>query len=132
MSKVVPPLAIPTQSSHPYPMKPSTIQIIETVLKSDDTITERHRHSIVLALQDRQNETDHTPLSGPLLIRAGQAAKLLGLSRTTLWRMTKENTLKKITIRQGSGRYRVQDIMELAREGTNRESGDISGNQGGH
>lgn len=52
--------------------------------------------------------------TGPLLMPMGAAAKLLGVSRPTLWRMIKAGKLKKVEVLPGSFRVRREDIEALA------------------
>lgn len=51
---------------------------------------------------------------GPLLLGMGKAAKLLGVSRTTLWRMTHEGKLARVEVLAGSFRVRRADIEAIA------------------
>ena len=51
--------------------------------------------------------------TGPLLLRVGAAAELLGVSRTTLWRMMREGRLEGVEIRRGSYRVRRADLHKL-------------------
>jgi excisionase family DNA binding protein len=52
--------------------------------------------------------------SGPLLMRMSDSAKLLGVSRATLWRMIKSGILQKIEILPGSFRLRRADLEAIA------------------
>jgi excisionase family DNA binding protein len=54
--------------------------------------------------------------SEPLLLQMKNAAKLLGTSRTTLWRLIRSGRLGKVEILPGSFRVRRSDIEKLARE----------------
>ena len=53
----------------------------------------------------------------PLLIKIGEAAKYLGVSRPTLWRMTRDGLLKQVEVRPGSFRIRRQDLEKFAASG---------------
>ena len=55
------------------------------------------------------------PSNGPLLLGMGAAAKLLGTSRATLWRMIRAGRLKKIEMLPGSFRIRRTDLEALVR-----------------
>ena len=54
------------------------------------------------------------PLSGPFLIGMSDAARLLGLSRATLWRMIRAGRLEKVEILRGSHRLRRADVEMIA------------------
>ena len=51
---------------------------------------------------------------GPLLLGMSAAAKLLGVSRVTLWRMIKGGRLEKIEILPGTFRIRRADLEAIA------------------
>ena len=53
---------------------------------------------------------------GPLLLGMGAAARFLGVSRTTLWRMEQAGRLRKIEILPGSYRIRRADLELIANE----------------
>ena len=52
--------------------------------------------------------------TGPLLLGMTASAKLLGVSRATLWRMIKGGLLQKIEILPGSFRLRRTDVEAIA------------------
>lgn len=54
------------------------------------------------------------PARGPLLLGMGAAAKLLGVSRATLWRMIKAGKLSKVEVLPDSFRVRRCDIEAIA------------------
>lgn len=51
---------------------------------------------------------------GPLLLKLGQSAKFLGVSRTTLWRMIEKKLLEKVEILPGSFWLRRADLEAIA------------------
>ena len=55
-----------------------------------------------------------------ILHSGAQAAKLLSISRPTLWRLVKSGTLKPVHIR-GLTRYRRADLLALAAGGAGSE-----------
>jgi len=52
--------------------------------------------------------------TGPLLVSMGPAAKFLGVSRTTLWRMIQAGRLAKVEVLPGSFRVRRADLEAIA------------------
>jgi len=58
---------------------------------------------------------------GPLLMGMKAAAKFLGVSRTTLWRMIKDGRLDRIEVLPGSFRLRRADL-EMAAIGAGKNS----------
>ena len=72
----------------------------------------------------RSRQNGGAPLSrkhqndeAPLLMKMGEAAKYLGVSRGTLWRMTRDGRLKQVEVMPGSFRVRRQDIEKIAASG---------------
>ena len=59
--------------------------------------------------------------AGPLLLGMSAAAKFLGCSRATLWRICRAGRLTKVEILPGSFRLRRADLLALA-AGEGRES----------
>lgn len=60
--------------------------------------------------------------TGPLLLNMTESAKLLGCSRTCLWRILRAGKLKRIELFPGSYRLRRADVEALAagrKEGAN-------------
>lgn len=55
-----------------------------------------------------------TETVGPLLMGMMAAAKFLGVSRTTLWRMVSDGRLKKVEVLPGSFRLRRADLEAVA------------------
>jgi predicted DNA-binding transcriptional regulator AlpA len=49
------------------------------------------------------------------LFRPGDAARALGVSRPTLWRMTKENRIKHIVLRKDAIRYSESELRRLVK-----------------
>ena len=55
-----------------------------------------------------------TEPTGPLLLGMTASAKLLGVSRATLWRMIKGGLLQKVEVLPGSFRLRRADLEAVA------------------
>ena len=56
-------------------------------------------------------------VSGPLLVGMGAGARLLGVSRATLWRMIRAGRLDKVEVLPGSFRVRRADLEGIAGKG---------------
>jgi len=69
------------------------------------------------ALKVLRGELPHTcgrPVTGPLLLRMGEGAKFLGVSRATLWRICAAGRIKKVELFVGAYRVRRSDLEDLA------------------
>ena len=63
---------------------------------------------------ESRNQEKQTATSGPLLMGMTASARLLGVSRATLWRMIKGGLLQKIEVLPGSFRLRRADLESIA------------------
>jgi excisionase family DNA binding protein len=63
----------------------------------------------------------------PLLIAMGAAAKYLGVSRSTLWRICQAGRLKRVELFRGSYRLRRLDLDALAARNAVGPSGSMRG-----
>jgi excisionase family DNA binding protein len=72
------------------------------------------QQELVGGILDGRSDSKPSPLIGPLLLGMGAGAKLLGVSRATLWRMIKAGKLTKVEVLPGSFRVRRTDIEALA------------------
>ena len=66
------------------------------------------------AVLERRVPAHETEVQGPLLLGMGAGAKLLGVSRGTLWRMIRAGRLQKVEILPNSFRVRRIDLEVLA------------------
>ncbi len=64
-------------------------------------------------LEGKPQATPAAP-SGPLLVGMGAGARLLGVSRTTLWRMIRAGRLERVEVLPGSFRVRRADLEAVA------------------
>jgi predicted DNA-binding transcriptional regulator AlpA len=85
----------------------------EERLKRLFTASPEQMQAIDGILESRIQESS-TITSGPLLMGMSASAKLLGVSRVTLWRMIKGGLLQKIEILPGTFRIRRADLEALA------------------
>ena len=65
-------------------------------------------------LEGRPPALQSEPPTGPLLLGMSAAAKFIGCSRATLWRICRAGRLKKVEILPGSFRLRRADLLALA------------------
>ena len=68
------------------------------------------------ALLILQGEDIPSHIDEPLLLTMCQASKLMGLSRSSLWRVLKAGRLEKVELFAGSYRIRKSDILNLIAE----------------
>lgn len=94
-------------------MNTTTREMIRLALENDKTVSRETAQAAWDALAGRPAlvaEEDH----GPLLMTMTAAAKLLGVSRSTLWRMMKEGILKPVETTTRVFRVRRLDIKNLS------------------
>jgi excisionase family DNA binding protein len=70
---------------------------------------------------------DVGPSEGPLLMRVGEAAKHLGVSRATLWRACNAGRLKRVELFHGCYRLRRIDLETLAARYSDGPPGSMRG-----
>lgn len=100
-------------------MNDITGEILQALMKAPAA---RKRRALDLLLGD----APPTPASeGPLLYTVSEAARKLGVSRTTLWRLFQTGQLKKVEVMPGSFRVRRADIEALARDGIATVEGGV-------
>lgn len=101
-------------------MSPTSRAILQSVLSTDVSLSVPERVAMQrladgvteLAPATRSASTDE-----PLLVTQKIAAKLLSVSRVTVWRLTKECVLHPVEILPGTWRYLYSEVQELAKEG---------------
>jgi excisionase family DNA binding protein len=86
-------------------------ELLLAVLAADDS---RRRAALRILRGEYMEPTATEGMDGPLLMRMGDAARYLGVSRCTLWRMVKEGRLEQVELRRGSYRLRKADLDRLA------------------
>lgn len=91
----------------------SNDQIIQAVFSATDEA--KSRALAILEGKEDPSSAFSPPSSddGPLLLGMGDSAKLLGVSRATLWRMIRDGRLEKVEIYHNAFRLRRSDILDL-------------------
>ena len=84
-------------------------QIIQAVF----TATPENKSRALSILQGKEPAPHPAPIGEPLLLGMGDSAKLMGLSRATLWRMIRDGRLEKVEIYHNAYRLRRSDILAL-------------------
>lgn len=80
-------------------------RLIQAVFKATE---EAKEHALPL-LEGRKKPTP----ADPSLLQFGEAAELLNVSRSTLWRMMRAGRLEKVQLYPGSFRLRRSDVMAI-------------------
>ena len=88
----------------------------DEIIQAVFTASPENKSRALAILQGREPVHQPDPIDEPLLLKMGEAANLLGLSRATLWRLFKENRLEKVELYPGSYRVRKADIHALINE----------------
>ncbi len=97
-------------------MTPTTLAILRSVATSDPNLSAGEQ-VLLQRLISGQVETPASTTTGPLLLSQKEAARLLGISRITLWRMTKSGFVRPVEIAPGNNRYRREDLEAMANGG---------------
>ena len=101
-------------------MSPTSKAILRSIAESDDSMTAAEREALVRLLAGRLDApSPGTWTDAPLLLTQKQAARSLGISRVTLWRLTRDGALVRVEVLPGCFRYRREDIEAVAQAGIN-------------
>lgn len=95
-------------------MKEATKAIIELAIGNDDEIDAQIADFILNALQGNLPKSRSSSPEDPLLLKMNDAAKKLGVSRVTFWRLVNTGTIKPVEIFEGVFRYNYNDLVDLA------------------
>jgi hypothetical protein len=90
---------------------------MEELMKAALSATEQRRADALRVLRGEAGVADPgavRPVEGPLLMGIGAGAKLLGVSRATLWRACQAGRLEKVELYPGSYRVRREDLVAMA------------------
>ena len=97
-------------------MNATTRMIIENLAAADATLSEQERQAVERLLKG--GGALRPLFSGEsLLMTQKEAARLLNVSRVTLWRLTRKGIFQPVEISPGTLRYRREEIESFARVG---------------
>ena len=97
-------------------MNPTSHAIMHTVASSDATLSPAER-ALLQNLLTGHSAPAVAGMGAPLLLTRKDAARMLSVSRVTLWRMTRDSLLHPVEIMPGTSRYRLEEIEAFARRG---------------
>lgn len=86
------------------------MSLLEELMGVALTASEDRRAEALRLLRGEVAATPSPRSEGPLLLAMGQAAKYMGVSRPTMWRMIRDGRLEKVEILPGSFRMRRADL----------------------
>lgn len=84
--------------------------------------TPEQQQAIDRILSNEPPPSSTAPITGPMLYNMTKAARFLGVSRTTLWRIIQAGHLNRVEVMAGTFRIRHQDLLTLAEKGVGAES----------
>ena len=99
-------------------MNATSRAILQTVLATDASLSPAERSALqqtvdgLIGLQAAPTSNEER-----LLLTQKASAKLLSVSRVTIWRMTKDGILHPVEILAGMWRYSYREVAALARGG---------------
>ena len=101
-------------------MNPTSRAIFESVVSTDASLSPPERGAIQRLLNGLVEGpvSAPRPVDEPLLVTQKIAAKLLSVSRVTVWRLTKDAVLHPVEIFPGTWRYQYAEIANLAATGS--------------
>ena len=99
-------------------MSPTSKAILRSISESDDSMTVAEREALTRLLAGLLDvPPPGTWTDAPLLLTQKQAARSLGISRVTLWRLTRDGALARVEVLPGCFRYRREEVEAVARAG---------------
>ena len=103
---------------HKSNMSPTTQAILRSIAASDGSLSVAERDALGRLLDGLADAPQPAPWgAAPLLLTQKQAASALGISRVTLWRMTREAVFAPVEITPGNFRYRREEVEAVAQRG---------------
>lgn len=103
-------------------MNATSRAILQSVVTTDAALSALERGALQRVLEGlfESAETTTRASDAPLLLTQKDAAKLLSVSRVTVWRLTRDQVLHPVEILPGTWRYAYDEIAKLARVGADR------------
>ena len=96
-------------------MNATSITLLQTVASTDSSLSFEQRATLQDLIVGR---AESRSASGqPFLLTQKDAARMLGISRVTLWRMTKDGRFSPVEILPGTFRYRFEEVEAFTRLG---------------
>jgi excisionase family DNA binding protein len=95
------------------PMAPTT-NLTNEILQALVPASDERKQAALLVLRGEAAAGKAGPDTGPLLVGMSAAARLLGVSRSTLWRLLRDGRLPKTELFPGTYRIRRSDLDDLA------------------
>jgi len=89
-------------------MKKSTSTIVRAALAADESLRTDQKAAALSILSERGQTLT------PLLVTAATAAKLLGVSRTYVWRLCRDKKIEAVKVLAGATRFRFSDLQKFA------------------
>ncbi len=96
-------------------MNKTSISLLRTIRETDESLSFEDKAVLEDLIDGRVSRKKSG--GGPLLLTQKEAAKLLGVNRVTIWRMTNEDILRPVEILPGTFRYRAEDIEAISQSG---------------
>ena len=109
-------------------MNATSRAILQTLLSSDDSLSAQEKQAIKRIMDgviEPPSTAHHS--TETILLTQKQAAKLLSVSRVTIWRLVKEGFLNPTELLPGTLRYSFAEVAELARSGTAKQCAVLAG-----
>jgi predicted DNA-binding transcriptional regulator AlpA len=104
--------------THNLRMNDSSRTLITTLLSLDPDFLPAERAALESLLISHESvPAPKFPAKQALLLSQREAAELLGVERTTVWRMCSLGILRPVELSPGTFRYAREQVERLAREG---------------
>lgn len=116
------PAAFRPDVSEKKEMTPTTKALLQSLVSSDPSLSVDERYGLEILINEGGLDrlrvgAERQQVS--LLMTQKEAAQALGISRVTLWRLTKDSVITPVELTRGIFRYRRDEIESIARDGRN-------------
>jgi predicted DNA-binding transcriptional regulator AlpA len=92
-------------------MNATSLSLLQTITTTDNSLSLEQRSVLQELIAGRLPTRSRS--NQPLLLTQKDTAKLLSISRVTLWRMTKDGIFNPVEILPGTFRYRTDEIESV-------------------